>query len=108
MIGTRAVLKIAQTGGAGQMLPDPLQVAGTQPGAVRDRLAYVVEQSACDGRRNDPAYMRQIFTDVYDVKRLQPEMITSWTIGADKAVHDCSTLGGNSGSPYSSWKRMRS
>jgi Trypsin-like peptidase domain len=94
-----AVLKIAQTGGAGQILPDPLPVAGTQPGTVRDRQVYVVGYPAWDGRRNDPAHMRQIFRDVYDVKRLQPGMITSWADGADNFIHDCSTLGGNSGSP---------
>ena len=43
--------------------------------------------------------MRQIFSDIYDVKRLQPGVITSWTDGADMFIHDCSTLGGNSGSP---------
>ena len=43
--------------------------------------------------------MRQIFSDIYDVKRLQPGVITSWADGADIFIHDCSTLGGNSGSP---------
>ena len=94
-----AVVKIAQTGGADQALADPLRVAATQPGTVRDRTVYLVGYPAWDGRRNDPAHMRQIFCDVYDVKRLQPGMITSWAEGSDKFVHDCSTLGGNSGSP---------
>ncbi len=94
-----AVLKIAQTGGANQVLPDPLPVAAAQPGTVRDRQVYVIGYPAWDGRRNDPAYMRQIFSNIYDVKRLQPGVITSWTDGADIFMHDCSTLGGNSGSP---------
>jgi Trypsin-like peptidase domain len=94
-----AVLKIARTGGEDQVLANPLRVAATQPGLVRGRTVYVVGYPAWDGRRNDPAYMRQIFRDVYDVKRLQPGMITSWIEGRDEFVHDCSTLGGNSGSP---------
>lgn len=94
-----AVLKIAQTGGGGQALPEPLSVAADQPGAVRERQVYVVGYPAWDGRRNDPAYMRQIFSDIYDVKRLQPGMITAWGEDTDRFVHDCSTLGGNSGSP---------
>ena len=94
-----AVLKIAQTGGANQPLPEPLPVAAAQPGTVRDRQVYVIGYPAWDGRRNDPAYMRQIFSNIFDVKRLQPGMITSWADGTDIFIHDCSTLGGNSGSP---------
>jgi hypothetical protein len=42
--------------------------------------------------------MQQIFGDVYGVKRLQPGM--SGEVFADQRIirHDCSTLGGNSGS----------
>jgi S1-C subfamily serine protease len=94
-----AVLRIAPTGGEGRPLPDPLLVAARQPGTVADRQVYVVGYPAWDGRRNDPTYMRQIFSNIYDVKRLQPGLITGWTDGSDKFVHDCSTLGGNSGSP---------
>jgi hypothetical protein len=94
-----AVLEIAQTGGGNEALPDPLAVVATQPGTVSERQVYVIGYPAWDGRRNDPTYMRQIFSDIYDVKRLQPGLITSWTDGADRFIHDCSTLGGNSGSP---------
>jgi len=38
-----------------------------------------------------------IFNNIYDVKRLQPGQISS-NVTADLLVHDCSTLGGNSGS----------
>ena len=94
-----AVLEIAQAGEARQPLPDPLPVAAAQPGTVTARQVYVIGYPAWDGRRNDPAYMRQIFSDIYNVKRLQPGLITSWTDGEDLFLHDCSTLGGNSGSP---------
>src|SRR6185503_4931810 len=40
--------------------------------------------------------VRQIFGDVYDKKRLAPGQVTG--VGPDEMEHDCSTLGGNSGS----------
>lgn len=50
---------------------------------------------AKDSRIPDPAVMREIFGDIYDVKRLAPGKVTA--VGVD-LEHDCSTLGGNSGS----------
>jgi endonuclease G, mitochondrial len=99
-----AALAVTQTGGHGQALPAPLPVATAAPGAgaaaaVRDRTVYVVGYPAWDGTRNDAAHMRELFGGVYDVKRLQPGLITSWPDGAYVLTHDCSTLGGNSGSP---------
>ncbi|HWS37659.1 MAG TPA: serine protease [Actinoplanes sp.] len=93
-----AVLSVAPAGGAGT-LPEPLVIAREQPGAVVQRQVYVIGYPAWDGRRNDPDYMAQIFRNVYNVKRLQPGLITQWPNGAAEFQHDCSTLGGNSGSP---------
>lgn len=50
---------------------------------------------------NDPTFednpiVRRIFGDVYDKKRLAPGQITF--VRPDQLQHDCSTLGGNSGS----------
>jgi len=94
-----AVLSVAATGGSGAALPEPLTVAARQPGQVVNRDIYVIGYPAWDGRRNDPAYMRQIFSDIFNVKRLQPGRITAFADGQDVFIHDCSTLGGNSGSP---------
>lgn len=94
-----AVLMIARTGCAGEPVPTPLPVAADRPGTVVDRMVYVVGYPGWDGLRNDSAHMREIFADVYGVKRLQPGLITSWADGAHVLTHDCSTLGGNSGSP---------
>ena len=54
---------------------------------------------AKDADRNVSAEMERIFADVYDVKRLQPGRATQYTDGESSMSHDCSTLGGNSGSP---------
>jgi V8-like Glu-specific endopeptidase len=94
-----AVLAIAPTGGADQGLPGPLAVATAAPGIVTDRPVYVIGYPGWDGTRNDAAEMRRIFSGVYEVKRLQPGLITSRPDGARSFTHDCSTLGGNSGSP---------
>jgi S1-C subfamily serine protease len=94
-----AVLRVAATGGPGSALPEPLTIATAKPGRVTGREVYVIGYPAMDGRRNDPDEMQRIFSGVYNVKRLQPGLISGWSDGDDVFRHDCSTLGGNSGSP---------
>ncbi|MFE0653906.1 trypsin-like serine peptidase [Streptomyces sp. NPDC059534] len=92
-----ALLRIEPT--ADGSLPAPLAVAADAPASVPGRPVYVVGYPAWDGRRNEPESMRRIFMDVYNVKRLQPGAATEFTPGGLVMKHDCSTLGGNSGSP---------
>ncbi|MFF0473399.1 trypsin-like serine peptidase [Streptomyces sp. NPDC004284] len=80
-------------------LPTPLAVAADAPADLPGRPVYVIGYPAWDGRRNEPESMRRIFMDVYNVKRLQPGAATGFTPGGLVMKHDCSTLGGNSGSP---------
>jgi endonuclease G len=61
-----------------------------------DPWVAVIGYPAEDGRRNEPLLMRQIFGDVFGVKRLAPGQVMD-TAG-EWLTHDCSTLGGNSGS----------
>ncbi|MGW8884180.1 trypsin-like serine peptidase [Streptomyces sp. NPDC055749] len=93
-----ALLRVAPSDGGGA-LPSPLAVAADAPAGLPGRPVYCVGYPAWDGRRNEPESMRRIFMDIYNVKRLQPGTTTE--LVPDKAVmkHDCSTLGGNSGSP---------
>ena len=63
----------------------------------------VIGYPARDSQRNpiEPAKLLEIFEDVYDVKRLQPGIILSSSSFRNTVpvfTHDCSTLGGNSGS----------
>ena len=51
---------------------------------------------ARDSRVPDAQLMQSIFGDVYDKKRLAPGQVTE--AQPDVLLHDCSTLGGNSGS----------
>ena len=91
-----AFLRVAPTGDAGE-LPPPLPLA---PAAAlaKDREVYVVGYPASDSRRNDPEEQRRIFDGVFDVKRLQPGQVDAVEPPASLFTHDCSTLGGNSGS----------
>jgi len=63
----------------------------------------VIGYPAKDSQRNpiEPTKLYEIFEDIYDVKRLQPGEVMS-VAGIAETVpvftHDCSTLGGNSGS----------
>ncbi|OII60569.1 serine protease [Streptomyces sp. CC53] len=106
-----ALLRVAPAPG-GRPLPTPLAVAADAPADLPGRQVYVVGHPAWDGRRNEPESMRRIFMDVYNVKRLQPGAANQLLPTGDRPgaagqggrggnvmTHDCSTLGGNSGSP---------
>jgi hypothetical protein len=93
-----AALQVEQVSGA-EALPDPLPIVREAPGALVGRKVYVIGYPAWDGRRNDPEPMKRIFADIYNVKRLQPGEISGDALTEFEIFHDCSTLGGNSGSP---------
>ncbi|HCU2052994.1 TPA: trypsin-like peptidase domain-containing protein, partial [Pseudomonas aeruginosa] len=48
--------------------------------------------------RNDAGAMEDIFGNIYDVKRFAPGEVVGLPHDAWYLTHDCSTLGGNSGS----------
>lgn len=76
-------------------IPTPLNAFR---GAIESRRdVAIIGYPARDSRNTDDA-MARVFGDIFNVKRLAPGTIS----GADKKdwffTHDCSTLGGNSGS----------
>ncbi|MGW6454951.1 trypsin-like serine peptidase [Streptomyces sp. NPDC055078] len=93
-----ALLRISPAADGGG-LPTPLPIAGEGPADLRGRPVYCVGYPAYDGRRNEPEAMSRIFMDIYNVKRLQPGTLTDLLPERSVLMHDCSTLGGNSGSP---------
>ncbi|MEW1655044.1 MULTISPECIES: serine protease [unclassified Streptomyces] len=93
-----ALLRIAPYLG-GSALPTPLAVAADAPPDLPGHPVYCVGYPVWDGRRGEPESMRRIFMDVYNVKRLQPGRSTGLEQEGNVMRHDCSTLGGNSGSP---------
>jgi endonuclease G len=75
--------------------PIPM-AASSQP---EGEFISVIGYPARDDRRNDPDAARSIFKDIYEKKRLAAGKIQS--DGQTDVIvfkHDCSTLGGNSGS----------
>ena len=101
-----ALLRVATQAQAGAAAPTPLPVASTAPELPTTpptpeepgRRVFVVGYPAWDGRRNDPQIMQRLFGNIFDVKRLQPGTIMSIRDQQGTFLHDCSTLGGNSGS----------
>jgi hypothetical protein len=93
-----ALFRVEQTSSSGATPPQPLSVAAQPPQSVMGRQVYAVGYPAWDGRRNDPQNMQRIFSNVFNVKRLQPGEITALLESQSLFMHDCSTLGGNSGS----------
>jgi endonuclease G, mitochondrial len=78
--------------GAG--LDKPIKLS-TRPPSSGQRVA-VIGYSAWDGRRNDPLIMDHLFGKIYNKKRLAPGLVER--VEEDYFIHDCTTLGGNSGS----------
>lgn len=76
-------------------LPEPVELDAVNPAFDTDIavIGYPAEDS-----RNDAIVMRDIFDGIYDVKRLSPGKVRGVDFDGKRILHDCSTLGGNSGS----------
>lgn len=93
-----ALLRVERKSSSGLTRPKPLTISTTPPSQQQGCPVYCVGYPAWDGRRNDPDVMRKIFSNIFDVKRLQPGEIITVLDQEKLLLHDCSTLGGNSGS----------
>ncbi len=80
--------------------PPVLPIAGTEPVvAGSDFNVYLVGYPASDNQGiTPPEVLTRIFGDIFEVKRLQPGTMTAISSALPRFSHDCSTLGGNSGS----------
>lgn len=76
-------------------LPEPLELFTEQP--EEDRMVFAVGYPARDSRILHADLMDRTFGKIYDKKRVSPGRIRRLTTRA--VVHDCSVLGGSSGSP---------
>lgn len=77
----------------GNLAPDPLPLANR---ATQGEPVATIGYPAFDDR-NGLAEMRAYFKDLYNVKRFAPGLVISRGSGTILS-HDCTTLGGNSGS----------
>jgi endonuclease G len=89
-----AFLRVASRDQDDRDLPAPVKLAREDP--TPEQIVGAVGYAAWDGRRNDSDVMEEIFKGIYEVKRLHPGEIME--IHDRYTSHDCSTLGGNSGS----------
>jgi endonuclease G len=89
-----AFLRVAPQSDEGLPLPAPISLSDSIPEAGTNvaAIGYPAKDS-----RNNFEDMEKIFGSVYDVKRLAPGQITGMPEEGIMS-HDCSTLGGNSGS----------
>lgn len=84
----------------------PLKLAGTPPANADGRMVTIVGHPALDtrGRTEEILQQIQIFGAIFGKKRLQPGRLMglrqtlSFGQRVNALAHDCSTLGGNSGS----------
>jgi hypothetical protein len=93
-----ALLKVAMKAGK-KKAPAVLTVASSAPKATKDGDVAVIGYPAFDSRNGRTEQM-DIFKNIFNVKRLQPGKSTGLkaTPAPEILGHDCSTLGGNSGS----------
>ena len=77
--------------------PEVLTLSSKAPKATKDGEVAVIGYPAADSR-NGRTEQLDIFKNIFDVKRLQPGKTTGLSQTPQILGHDCSTLGGNSGS----------
>jgi endonuclease G len=98
-----ALLKVTQVEGAAWPMPDPIPLADRE--AEHDELVALIGYPAYDPR-NDADAMHRYFNDLYDVKRFAPGRVIKPVAGAALS-HDCTSLGGNSGSKLISLEQKK-
>jgi endonuclease G len=89
---------------AGFTLPDPFELADAE--AEKGHLVALIGYPAYDSR-NDDGDQSRYFSDLYEVKRFAPGLITQGLAAGAQLQHDCTSLGGNSGSPVLSLEHGR-
>ncbi|HIK03093.1 MAG TPA: trypsin-like peptidase domain-containing protein [Trichormus sp. M33_DOE_039] len=98
-----AFLRVSKKGVSGIPLPDPISLSDTPVEKGRDVvvIGYPGPLSNQDGMRIRENFniFYNIFQGIFGVKRLQPGQIQIDETKKDSRIaHDCTTLGGNSGS----------
>jgi V8-like Glu-specific endopeptidase len=90
-----ALLKLAPT--QLEALPEPLSLLSVPDEELVGRRVYVAGYPAYDARA-DAGVIKQLFENIWQVKRLQPGEILGVPATEGRFSHDCFTLGGNAGS----------
>lgn len=92
-----ALLRVERNGAA---LPPPIDLDDAPLVADPANLpTLAVVGYPAEDVRNDASVSRRIFDGIYRVKRLSPGRLMTLSPNGRVLEHDCTTLGGNSGSP---------
>ena len=96
-----ALLEVEPKNGAGRPLPEPLRVVAARPGTSPAGMEVFVAGYPYDDPNIPSQVRKEIFANIYGVKRCAPGQLRpdSGQGPTEMLYHDCSTLGGNSGSP---------
>jgi hypothetical protein len=92
-----ALFEIGNQGSKGARLASPLKITDDESLANDGSQIYVVGYPAADDR-NNASKQHRIFKGIYEKKRLAPGRIMKCDTKKNLFTHDCTTLGGNSGS----------
>ena len=92
-----ALLRVGHA--SGQAPRPPLRLAAKAPETADSRAVYTVGYPMKDHTSTPPEVLLRYFENVFGVKRLQPGELLSIDPAHKELAHDCSTLGGSSGSP---------
>jgi glutamyl endopeptidase len=93
-----ALLRVEKESTLGTPLPEPLILDSELPDPIQGRKVYVVGypfQASTEDNRDD---VDLVFNNILGCKRLQPGEVTGVEMEQCLFYHDCSTIGGNSGS----------
>jgi glutamyl endopeptidase len=96
-----ALVRVARqaTEPEGAPLPDPMKLASSTPNTNTGLDLYAIGYPWTDNENvTPPAVIEAIYDGIFQVKRLQPGEFHSTFDAYGVFSHDCSTLGGNSGS----------
>jgi hypothetical protein len=77
----------------------PLRLAAREPESAVSRAVYTVGYPMKDYTDTPSEVLLRYFENAFGVKRLQPGELLSVDPAQKQLAHDCSTLGGSSGSP---------
>ncbi|AAK22531.1 nuclease, putative [Caulobacter vibrioides CB15] len=97
-----ALLRIKRPLNAAWAWPDSVPLADQEAGL--EELVALIGYPAYD-TRNDVTAMERYFRGLYDVKRFAPGRVTRAADSGGVISHDCTSLGGNSGSVLLSLER---
>ena len=93
-----ALLKIKTKSSQAATLPEPLVLDSELPEPTENRNVYVVGYPFQGSAEENPNDVKLVFNDLYGFKRLQPGKARGEELRDFLLYHDCSTIGGNSGS----------